>query len=366
MLKEVALNLFEAMPHAAFNIADFAKGIGANFTANIGSALLNTVLQIVFFIGVLFVIPWLSSIVVSKYNDTNELLAEYNKADEEGNEKKKNALLSVITISYKLFFAPVMIIKSWTSTLLSELIRGLILILSFNRPSDFECYIDKGDEGGIPKGFLHVGYCKFYMFRNPLHSLKKPWRLVGLYISWVAYMIVPLLFPVAVLYFLLPNTFASVVSGLGQWVELQSGTPNLAFFTNMALVFKDIAWDKLVVGGLNENVLVFAFLIIVSVLYTDHSMPLIGEAPVIDENDEPTGDVEKKLAYEVYSWIIIAIIICLVNVALAMFSDVYLTISYQVNSVGMILLFVILVKEIIAITASCIKKIVKIIMKLEG
>jgi hypothetical protein len=365
MLEEMTLNLFEAMPHAAFNIVDFAKGIGANFTANIGSALLNTVLQIVFFIGVLFVIPWIVGIVVEKFSDVNYLATARDKAFEDGNIKKASRLQIILYFMAKMFTGPAIVIQSWTSDLITRLIEIPILLLSFNHPCDFECYVDTNDdEGETIKGELNFGY---QLYDPSEVYWKNPWKQLGVYIVWAIQMIVPLVFPIAVLYFLLPNTFTSVVAGLGQWATFQSGTPNLTFFTNMALMFKDIAWDRMILGAIRENILFFALFVVALYIYTDHCISLIVQVPMTDKNDIPTGDVKVKLYDPVYAWPMTAIIILLVNLILATFlGSAYSTISYQVNSAGMVLFFVILVKEMAKIVLWCFKRSISFIINLKG
>ena len=80
--------------------------------------------------------------------------------------------------------------------------------------------------------------------------------------------------------FMLPDTFGTVVDGLGQWTALQSGTTNLTYFKDMLDAFVDIIWNRLIMGGLNENaVLLIVFVFIFMILSAN-------SAPLYDENAE--------------------------------------------------------------------------------
>lgn len=367
MLKETALNLFEAIPHFSLNIVDFAKGVGENFVTNIGHATLNIVSQIIFFVINLFIIPSLSILVVAKNADVNNLFEERYKAIGKGDKELEKDMTSKIGFFLKTYCIPAIVITSWTSKLITELIKIPILILSFNDHGSFACYVYKRHNFKDPKGIkgqLNFGY-KYWGF--PELNWKNPVKSLGIYLMRAVQVIIPLLFPIVTLYLLLPNTFFSVVLGLEQWTNLQFSTINFNLFTNMVLVLKDIVWDRLIMGAINENLLLFVIFIVVLAIYTDDDSELFLKVPATDKNGEETEDVRLKFDTQIYAWPMTAIVICLFNITLAMFSsDVYSTISHQINSAGMILLFVIIVKVIVNILKWCPSKLVEFVSALRG
>lgn len=364
MVKEVALSIFGEMPHFALNILDLAKEAGANLMENIGSALLNTVVQIIFFIVNPFVLPWLVHKVIEKNGDNNGLYKKLDKALEDRDERTARDLLSILELKTKIFMEPAIVINSWTSDFLVGLINIPILLLSFNHPRRFECYVDRTSDKWKTKGKLNFGY---RLLDSSKAYWKNPLKQFGKYLSWIVYMIVPLAFPIAILYWLLPDTFSSVASVMGQWTAFQSGVPNIEFFTNMISLFKDIIWDRMILVGINENIVFFVIYIVVWILYSDKSLRVIEKVHVTDDNGEPTGELKIEIVDTVYSWPMTAMMICLFNLVMALFNrGVYSAVSYSVNSIGMIVLLLIIMKEIVCILNLCFVNISKFAFKLKG
>ena len=361
MLEEMTLNLFEAIPHAAFNIVDFAKGIGANFTANIGSAISNSIIQIIFFIVNIFIIPWLTNLIIDKWGGIKKIIEVRNNAHYELDYfKEKNAQIE-LNFYRKVFMRPILVITSWTSGFLSSVLQIPILLLSFNHPRKFVCFVDKDDEGRGIKGSLNFGYQTWdHSKENWLNPLKQ----VGVYLCDVLYILTPLAFPIIILYLLLPSTFSLVVSGLEQWVTFQSGTPNLTFFKSIAITFKDVLWHRLVLGGAQENIIFLTiYLVFLIFVFSDTYISLFTSKP---EEGAPCDLEEMFLSDAVYSWPMISFIIVVFNVVFSLFNTyIYSTVSYYINSVGMVILFVILVSKMANILGACWQKIVEILWKIK-
>ena len=76
--------------------------------------------------------------------------------------------------------------------------------------------------------------------------------------------------------------------------------------------------------------------------------------------DEEEGEAE----HIVFAFPMIAIIIILFNVVFAIVSPtLYLTVSHHINSVGMIALLVIIIKEILEIIMFCFKGLIGLVLK---
>jgi hypothetical protein len=113
--------------------------------------ILNIIAQIMFFVINIFILPWLASLVTDKFGSRLP----------------------------KWIDKPTLIIKSWTVTMLSELLRFPILFLSFNRPEDLDIAVIGGE--------LSVKYnynsSKYYWY-NPIMQIGKyianaVWILMG-------------------------------------------------------------------------------------------------------------------------------------------------------------------------------------------
>ena len=274
---------------------------------------LNIVAQLMFFIVNIFVIPWLASLVIDKFGDA---LPEW---------------LNNITL----------IIESWTIDLLSKLIRIPILFLTFNCPSDFEIYV----EDGILRINNSTSRSKYYWY-NPIMQ-------IGEYLNRAIWILIGPAVSILLLWLMLPNTFGLVVDGLGQWTALQSGTTNLAYFKNMLDAFVDIVWNRLIVGGLNENTVLLVIFIAIFLVFSTNTISLY---------NEEDGEVDDS----VFALPMIAFIIILFNVILAIVNPaVYLTVTPYINAVGMIALLVVIIKEIFEIIMFCFKALIGLVLKIK-
>ena len=274
---------------------------------------LNIVAQLMFFIVNIFVIQWLATLAIDKFGeDLPDWLSK-----------------------------PVLVLQSWTVRLASQLIEVTILFLTGNKPSDFDIYLDEGE-----LKIDHTVYPSKYHWYNPI-------MMLGIYLDQAVWILMGPAISILSLWLMLPETFAMVVDGIGQWTALQSGTTNLAYFKGMLDAFVDIIWNRLIMGGLNENAVLLVIFIALFMLHSN------GYTKLYDEEEGEVGPI-------VFAFPMIAIIIILFNVVFAIVSPtLYLAVSHHINSVGMIALLVIIIKEILSIIMFCFKNIIGLVLKVK-
>lgn len=274
---------------------------------------LNIVAQLMFFIVNIFVIPWLTNLVIDKFG---EILPNW-------------------------LYKPVKIVESWTIHLLIELLSIPIMLLIGNKFTDFRIYVDDGE----------------LKFDYELDSGEFRWcnmSMLGWYLIYAIWILIPPTVCIIALWSMLPNTFSLVVDGLGQWTALQSGVPNLDYFKEMVNAYIDIIWNRLIMGGLNENAVLFVIFMAMLMLFSRNCINLL-------------DDEREQISTRVQVFIMPAIVIILFNVVFAILNPAtYLTVSYHINAVGMIILLVVMVVELLEIIMFCFKFILSLILKIKG
>lgn len=276
--------------------------------------ILNIVAQIIFFILNIFMLPWIASRITDKFGDG--LPAWIDK--------------------------PTLIIKSWTVTLLAELIRFPIFFLTFNKPEDLQI--------GIVEGELEIDYD----FNSSRYYWWNPIMQVGKYLANVVWILMGPTLTILLLWLIMPATFSGVVSGLEPWVALQSGVTDITYFREMWKVFCDIIWQRLIISGLEENVVLLAIFLIVMIFFSDYFVILYKE----DEDYEGPAD-------SFFSFPVIAFIIVIFNLVFSLVNHTaYLAVSYHINAVGMILLLIMIVRVAASIILLCSKAILNIAWKI--
>jgi hypothetical protein len=276
-----------------------------------GEVALNIIAQFIFFVANIFILPWLASLVTDKFGDK---LPEW-------------------------IDRPTLIIKSWTVTLLSELLRFPIMFLTFNQPEDLECSVVGGE--------LEIKY----NFNSSRYYWYNPIMQIGKYVANAVWILMGPALTILAFRFILPETFAGVVSGLDQWTVLQSGTTNLAYFEQMWSAFRDIIWNRFIMGGLEENVVLLFIFAVILIFFSDYFIVLYSE----DEDNHGPGDA-------LFTFPTIALVVILFNAIFALVSPAaYGAVSYSINSVGMILLLVMIIRVLASIVLLCSKAIIGII-----
>lgn len=287
---------------------------------------LNIIAQIMFFVVNIFILPWLASLVTDKFGSRLP----------------------------KWIDKPTLIIKSWTVTMLSELLRFPILFLSFNRPEDLDIAVIGGE--------LSVKYnynsSKYYWY-NPIMQ-------IGKYIANAVWILMGPTLTMLSLALMLPKTFSGVVAGIGQWTILQSGTTNLEYFKRMWSAFSDIIWNRLVMGGLNENAVLLVIFAVIVIFLSDYFIEIYKEGDDEDEDDEDEDDgSEAGPADAIFTFPVVILGIILFNVILWLVNPVvYATVSTAINSVGMILLLIMIVRVFASIVLLCSKTILGVAFKI--
>jgi hypothetical protein len=276
--------------------------------------ILNIVAQIIFFILNIFMLPWIASRITDKFGDG--LPAWIDK--------------------------PTLIIKSWTVTLLAELIRFPIFFLTFNKPEDLQI--------GIVEGELEIDYD----FNSSRYYWWNPIMQVGKYLANVVWILMGPTLTILLLWLIMPATFSGVVSGLEPWVALQSGVTDITYFREMWKVFCDIIWQRLIISGLEENVVLLAIFLVVMIFFSDYFVILYKE----DEDYEGPAD-------SFFSFPVVALIIVIFNLVFSLVNHTaYLAVSYHINAVGMILLLIMIVRVAASIILLCSKAILNIAWKI--
>lgn len=181
------------------------------------------------------------------------------------------------------------------------------------------------------------------------------WRQIGYYIEIVISVCVPSALTIMMVYFLLPETYSIVASEIGSWTAFQSGTPNLNFFINMALTFKNIMWDGFIIGALNENILLLILVILLAIFVfgVDNMNVLYGD--VYYFNEGVYEGEKKRIFYKTWKCLpTLALVLLAFNFIFALINyQSYVQIASMINSIGMIVLLVILVQIIITLAVTC-------------
>ena len=172
-----------------------------------------------------------------------------------------------------------------------------------------------------------------------------PWKQLGIYLALAIFPVVPIALSIPVLMLLLPKTFASLADGIAQWTALQSGEMNLDYLKRMFDVFVDLAWNRFALGALNENFL----LLILFVIFITFIFPMVG-----------------LLSPDPYyaTWPTMLVLISAFNFIFAIINyNTYLTVATVMNSVGMILLFAMIIHGAITLCITCFKIVLGKIIK---
>ena len=207
----------------------------------------------------------------------------------------------------------------------------------------------------------------------PIYSF---WKQIGFYIDKVICLCAPSAVAILMVYWLLPNTYAAVAANIDSWIAFKSGTPNLAFFTDMALTFKSIIWDGFIWGALNENILYLVLIIVVSIfvlglvkmnmLYVDapdYSGNIYADekSRILDENGKVIVDERgivhktKRIFFKTWKCLpTLAIVLLAFNFIFAFINyQAYVGVAGAMNSVGMVVLLVLLVQIILTLIFTC-------------
>ena len=167
------------------------------------------------------------------------------------------------------------------------------------------------------------------------------------------------IFSIVALLLLLPETFMSVAATHEMIIPLADVSFSLSYIKNLFYVFYDIILNKLVIGSLYENVVLFAIWawLLIYVFSDNNSNFLIYE----DKNRR------LKISGCVKAFPVMTVLLIVFNVVLSIISiDIYETVSFYMNVVGIYVALVLTIKEIARIIKYCGGIIFKFLLKKFG
>ena len=298
---------------------------------------LNLASQILFFIVVVYLIPWMSRNFINKNGDVEKMIEKHRKCED---EEKKKRLLKQMEI-HGLFLETILVIQSWTSHLWKNLVKYIVLLVTFNPPRRVVTRVGKGeweeDLGRtLAKGEL---YCD-YVYDDPKFHWYNPIKMIGVYLKDLVHILLPPAIAVVLFYFMLPSTTSSIISGFAQWGFANGNIGNIEFLTSIYNGFIDIAWNRFFLGGFAENpVLMIVFLVVLALFFSDDYVQILDDG---------------KLRSELLCLPMVVAIFVAFNAIFAILSPVaYVSVAHYINMVGVAVLYVILIKEIACIVSLC-------------
>lgn len=199
---------------------------------------LNLASQILFFIVVVYLIPWLISNFINKNGDLKKMAEKYDKCED---EEKKKRLEKQIKI-YRHFLEPIRAIQSWTSDIWRNLAEYIVLLVTFNHP-DLVTRVGKGKrEEDLGNTYLAKGqlYCGNYEHDHPKFYWYNPIKMIGVYLCDLVHVLLRPAIAVVLFYFMLPSTTSSIIFGFAQWGFANGNIGNIEFLTSIYNGFIDI------------------------------------------------------------------------------------------------------------------------------
>ena len=303
---------------------------------------LNLASQILFFIVVVYLIPWLGNrIIVDKNADLKKMVEKYDKCEDEEKKKRLDKQIEM----YHHFMNTLLVILSWTTYLWENLVSYIVLLVTFNHPH-LKTRVGKGKR---EEGFL-TG-CATYMVKGVLYSkcecdnpgsnwYHNPIKTIGVYLSHLVKVLLGPAIAAVLFYFMLPSTTSSIISGFAQWGFAHGNIGNIEFLTSIYKGFIDIAWNRFFLGGFAENpVLMIVFLVVFAFFFSDSGITIL---------------VDGKLGPSLFCLPMVVAIFVAFNAIFAILSPVaYVSVAHYINMVGVAVLYVILIKQIAITVVLC-------------
>ncbi len=298
---------------------------------------LNLASQILFFIVVVYLIPWLGNNIVKKNGDFEKMAEKYDKCEDEEKKKRLDKQMKM----YEHFLSTVVVIKSWTSDLWRSLACYIVMLVTFNHPR-LVTRVGKDElEEDLGNTYLAKGqlFCN-YMYDNPKFHWYNPIKMIGVYLSCLVHVLLRPAITVVLFYFMLPSTTSSIISGFAQWGFANGNIGNIEFLTSIYNGFIDIAWNRFFLGGFAENpVLMIVFLVVLAIFFSGDYINIL---------------VDGKLASRLLCLPMVVAIFVAFNAIFAILSPVaYVSVAHYINMVGVAVLYVILIKEIASTVFLC-------------
>ena len=298
---------------------------------------LNLASQILFFIVVVYLVPWLGFNFFKKNGDIVKMREKYNQCE----NVIIQYLLGMQMDMHFHFFNIIRVIQSWTSHLWANLVGYIVMLVTFNRP-DLKTRVGKGgreeDLGNkyLAKGELYFGYA----YDNPKLHWYNPIKMIGFYLNNLVSVLLHPAIAVVLFYFMLPSTTSSIISGFVQWGFANGNIGNIEFLTSIYNGFIDIAWNRFFLGGFAENpVLMIVFLVVLALFFSGNYIVILDDG---------------KLGPHLLCLPMVVAIFVAFNAIFAILSPVaYVSVAHYINIVGVAVLYVILIKEIASTVSFC-------------
>ena len=306
---------------------------------------LNLASQILFFIVVVYLIPWLAHNFIDKNDDAHKMVEKYRKCED---EEKKKRLYKQAKL-YFHFLETITVIQGWTSDLWSGLAGYIVLLVTFNHPH-LKTRVGKGElEEDLGETLVKGELVCYYVNDDPKLNWYNPIKMIGVYLSDLVRILLPRAIAVVLFCFMLPSTTSSIISGFAQWGFANGNIGNIEFLTSIYKGFIDIAWNRFFLGGFAENpVLMIVFLVAFVFFFSD------GYIEILDDG--------KLRSHFLCLPMVVAIFVAF-NAIFAILSPVaYVSIAHYINMVGVAILYVILINEIVDTVSSCFQWTIKTVI----
>ena len=302
--------------------------------------IINILKQFLLFSVITIVGSWVGFTYVFKNSDWKTTYDDMEKARNEDNVKKYIKLekrMKFIDLQFKVQEF-LIVLRSWTLGLVFRVICLLAcLVTTFQFPKVKIKVCDENDaEEGIDgemrcKGELYFKIIPYFSDRGLnvfLGLFTMPIFMFVASILRIVFMFLPMLLGFGLIHLLLPSTFASVALGLERWMELLNAPISLDLFSNVKDIFVDIAWNKLVIGGINENAILFIAIALYFIVFAASTF-----CELFDINGKM---VSGNFMFFVYTTLFVVAF----NMVWGVLSPMtYIAISNTINSVGMICAF---------------------------
>ena len=295
----------------------------------------NILTQFILFPVIVFIGSWIGFKYVFKNSDwkkTNDALEEAEYEGDERRIKKLERRMKLIDVQFWLQEV-IDVLRSWTLDLVFKVIVFIFqFIVGASKKAKIKICDRNDSEEGIDGESCSRGELYFKIMRRedtPIRSLVlSPIFVFGTGILNIAFMFLPMLLGFELIRWLLPTTFDSVIQGLGKWIALLNTPFSLGLFTDIKDIFIDILWNRLIIGGINENIGMFIVVSLYFIIFTSYTYSNM-------------FDIDGKMVSSRWSnFMYTTIFVIAFNMVVGMmFPLSYAQISNEINSIGMMCAF---------------------------
>ena len=211
-------------------------------------------------------------------------------------------------------------------------------------------FLSKPDPEDKPRVRWDANASQFMLSYSTYDLKVNPVEQFGHYLVWFLDKPLVAAIEVLLLKLLLPTTFDSCCKGVTAFIDLFSHPMNLDSAKQVAYLVKDLAWDRLVLGGLNENLLLFLLFAFLS------AFVLVQNLVQFEQEDD-----------NVSHWLTIPTIAALIVIFNVLFAIInfgaYTATSAVINTFGLTLLLIVTFMDVAALIPVYIIEIIKWIFR---